>query len=83
MIATETATVYRGGGRRWFTKMAACRAEAKARLKTRCECERPDPKHGDGGYQCRYHRDENYTRLVRRLARIYFATHPTDKEQQS
>lgn len=29
-ITTETATVFRGGGRRWFTKKSAINAEAKA-----------------------------------------------------
>ncbi|WP_019573308.1 hypothetical protein [Curvibacter lanceolatus] len=44
MITTETATVYRGGGRRWFTKKAAIWAEAKKSYqacvhnKGRCEC---------------------------------------------
>lgn len=29
----EQATVWRGGGRRWFTRTAACRAEARSFLK--------------------------------------------------
>lgn len=42
MIQIETATVYRGGGRRWFSKKAAIRAEAnkayQARVKDKQRC---------------------------------------------
>lgn len=31
-VTQETAVVYRGGGRRWFTLDAACRAEARSAL---------------------------------------------------
>lgn len=72
-VKTETATVYRGGGRRWFTKRAACNAAAKAKIKTRCECETND--HGSMGLEyiaCSYHVDlERFHRIVRRLAAIY------------
>lgn len=33
MIGIETATVYRGGGRRWFSQRAAIKAEAIAIIK--------------------------------------------------
>lgn len=33
--AAETATIYRGGGRRWFTLRAACRAIARQRIYAR------------------------------------------------
>ena len=44
MISKETAIVYRGGGRRFFTKSAALNAEAKSaynaivKAKGLCEC---------------------------------------------
>ena len=66
----EVAIVYRGGGRRWFTKHAACRADARAKIRTRCECEKGDwfiPP-----YTCVYHSDMNrFRKIVRRLARLY------------
>jgi len=66
MLATENAIVYRGGGRRWFSVQAAANAEARKKLKSRCEC--------SGGYDgetCSFHQDGRYQTLVRRLARIY------------
>lgn len=56
-VTTETAVVYRGGGRRYFTKAAAYRAEAKAQLRAEmggCQCEPPDWETG-GGWTCDYH----------------------------
>jgi len=71
---TESTTVYRGGGRRWMTKRAACNAAAKAKIKTRCECEKND--HGPMGIEhlpCAYHADlDRFHKIVSRLARIYF-----------
>jgi len=34
-VRSEPATVYRGGGRRYLTLAAACRAEARAKVKQR------------------------------------------------
>lgn len=73
-ITTETATVYRGGGRRWFTKDAASRAEARAKIRTRCDCSRHRSFHPRDGDEevCIYHADMvRYCRIVRRLAWIY------------
>ena len=71
-VSTETATVYRGGGRRWFTKLAACRAEARARIRERCECEAGCPVTGYPDYVCDYHYDmDRYSVLVYRMARFY------------
>lgn len=55
LIRQETAAVFRGGGRRFFTRKAAERAEAKAAIRKRCEC-------CDGDWEtppevCAYHRD--------------------------
>lgn len=62
-FTVEAAIVYRGGGRRFFTKSAAINSEAKAmyqaatKAKGRCEC---DPGRGYGpdeepGCVCKYH----------------------------
>jgi hypothetical protein len=80
-ITVETAIVFRAAGRRWFTKAAACRAAAKAKIRSKCECEPPEAGywHGKGagypGMVCEYHKDEQrYGKLVRRLARFYART---------
>lgn len=73
MIAIETATVYRGGGRRWLTKRAACRAEARAKIKRDCGCDYCD--HGEYGREhlpCdRHANEERYQKMLRRLTRVY------------
>lgn len=75
MIPTvEQATVYRGGGRRWLTRKAACKAEARAKIKTRCECDYCD--HGLMGREhltCSLHHPDRYPKILRRLARMYEA----------
>lgn len=62
MIQAETAKVYRGGGRRFFTKSAAIHAEAKASYnavvkdKGLCECgSQFIAGYGDINDYCRYH----------------------------
>ena len=77
-VTTETATVYRGGGRRWFSKSAAINAEAKAaynaivKSKHLCECgSQFIDGFGEINDYCRYHdRSEPiYGRYIR------YATH--------
>lgn len=64
-IAAEQATVYRGGGRRWFTRKAAERAEARKAWKTRCECEEGNPAERYPGYVCDIHSDPvKYARRI-------------------
>jgi hypothetical protein len=74
-VTTETAVVFRAGGRRWFTKNAACRAAARAKINTRCECESAEPDSFDGrgypGHTCWYHDQDRYHRLISKLASIY------------
>ena len=72
-IKADEAIVFHGGNRRWFTLNAACRAEAKAMLTTRCECARGDydGQYGTPSETCFYHDPANYPRLVRRLARLH------------
>lgn len=67
---TEQATVYRAAGRRWPTLDGACRAAAKAKIKTRCDCCEGDSV--TPPYACTYHRDmDRWTKMVRRLAQVY------------
>lgn len=66
----ETATVYRAAGRRWLTKRAAGQAEARAKIRQRCECERGDVD--VPGYTCHYHNDHGrYMKILRRLGKMY------------
>lgn len=83
MISKETAIVYRGGGRRWFSKKAAAKAEAKAMIRKRCECSRTH-YYSDGSFDpgetCHWHADiERFVRYRDRLARFYLRRF--DKEQ--
>lgn len=66
-VKTETATVYRGGRRRWLSLEAACNAEAGAILSRFCDC---IPGRGDMAPEtCAMHADhERYTRVRARLA---------------
>ena len=72
-VTASTAKVYRGGRRRWLTPAAACRAEARAQISRRCECDRVshnDPQYT--GHICAYHQDmDKYRALVERMARFY------------
>lgn len=73
MIPTiETATVYRGGGRRWFSLRAACGAEARAVIKARYPSEKADYESGHMTYPGFYWRDlPNAEKMLRRLTRAY------------
>lgn len=70
LIRQETAAVFRGGGRRFFTRKAAERAEAKAAIRKRCEC-------CDGDWEtppeiCTYHRDpERLQRIIHLLVVMF------------
>ncbi len=74
-VTTETAQVFRGGGRRWFSKGAAIHGEARAmyqaasKAKGRCDCD-SGRGYGPGeepGYMCKYHdhSDPVYGRYIR------------------
>ena len=72
IVETQIATVFKGGGRRFFTKRAAYRAAAKAKIRERCDCYPADPRTGDSGETCKYHEDLNrWDEIVGRLARLY------------
>ena len=76
MITRETANVYRGGGRRFFTKSAAVHAEAKmlyqkaVKSRDRCECDKGDMQTGPGPYTCPYHDHDTgiWARYIRRYS---------------
>lgn len=75
-IRSSTATVYHGGGRRWFSMYAAERAEAKRIISKRCECD-----YGDSvtpTYRCRYHNMDpvKFQRLVRLLIVMFVRKEP-------
>lgn len=70
-VQTEQATVYRGGGRRWFTKKAAARAEAARLYRSRypCTCEPADYSCQYPGYACAHHTDHR-EKFVRRVVKL-------------
>lgn len=69
-IQVETATVYRGGSRRFFTKQSALKnyAREKFRAKHRCECEEGDYASGYGGYTCHIH--DIFDKVMPRYLRV-------------
>ena len=79
-VVPEQATVYRGGGRRWFTLKGACSAEARAKIKERCECDYCDhpemPGAGREDLLCQYHDGSvRATEILRRLTRVYMVAY--------
>jgi hypothetical protein len=57
MFIVEQATVFRAGGRRWFTQKTAIKAYAAAKFRAKhpCECEQGDYASGDPGFNCGVH----------------------------
>lgn len=79
MITSENAIVYRGGGRRFFTKAAAINAEAKASYNARvkakglCECgSQFIAGFGEFNDHCHYHDHTGpiYGRYIRYVSRL-------------
>lgn len=67
-VQAQSATVYFGGRRRWFTLTAACKAEAAAILGLHCDC-RPGNGHDVAPETCAVHRDEaRYQGVLAKLA---------------
>lgn len=79
-VTIETATAYRGGGRRWFTRRAAERAEAKAIIKRRCECD--GGNHVTPPYSCMLHRDPVRLQRMIHLLVVMFVRQPPSKAKQ-
>jgi hypothetical protein len=67
-VKSETATVYRGGGRRWFTLKAAAKADAVAAIKRKHPSEKGSD-HDPGWYWREIPRSDVLLRRVSRLAR--------------
>lgn len=82
-VWTEDAIVFRGGGRRWFTRKAAERAEARAAIKRRCECCGGDAV--TPAFVCAYHVNPvRFNRMVSLYAAMFVrrpspAPLPTEK----
>ncbi|MES2262139.1 MAG: hypothetical protein V4724_26765 [Pseudomonadota bacterium] len=67
-MKTQTATVYLGGRRRWFSLDAACNAEATTILSRFCDCS-PGNGRDVAPETCAMHRDdERYNRVRAKLA---------------
>jgi hypothetical protein len=67
-VKTQTATVFHGGRRRWFSLEAACNAEAAAILSRFCDCA-PGNGHDVAPETCAMHYDvERYNRVRAKLA---------------
>ena len=75
IVGCESATVYKGGGRRYLTKRAAYNGAARAKIRSRCDCEPGlynDYQTGYAAMPCRYHEDmDKCAKLQSRLARWY------------
>jgi hypothetical protein len=75
-VTTEQATVYRGGGRRWFSLRAAVKAEAQAIIKAKHPSERPEYENGMCYYPGFHWRElPRSDVLLRRLCRLILAEH--------
>ena len=72
-VRAETATVYRGGRRRWFSLAAAVKAEAVAKIKAKHPTERFDSETGDGFHWTELPRSDV---LLRRMCRLIRAAAP-------
>lgn len=75
MIATETARVYRGATRRWFTLRAAVNDIVRHEIRTQhCECEKG--LIGEPSYTCSLHQDPNaYEELAKAISRRVWDEH--------
>lgn len=70
-VSTETATVYRGGGRRYFTLRAACEAEARTIIQRKYPSEAAEYEDG----QCYFHGSHwrelpHADKMLRRITRL-------------
>jgi hypothetical protein len=78
-IGIETAQVYRGGGRRWFTRQAAERAEARKAWNRVCECDESDSATGYPGHVCTVHSDpKKYQRRIRLYVAMFLRRAPKE-----
>lgn len=73
-VIQEPATVFRGGGRRYFTLKAACYAAARKKI-----CDR----WRESGDDYREMDLERYARIVRTLAYFYAAAYRRRQQEQT
>lgn len=78
-IQADPAVVYRGGGRRYLTLLAACTAEARWKIKSNCLCDYVDHEGwGREHLPCSYHDGSDHAeKMLRRLARLYMRAYRT------
>lgn len=70
IVKTESADVFRTSRRRFFTKRAAYKDAARAKIKSRY----------DDGWNCDYHNLDTYHRILNKLSYIYEQS--DNKEQE-
>ena len=82
-ITREPATVFRGGGRRYFTLRAAARAEAKALINKHCHCDYCDHPEWDfrEHLPCRRHQEGKFEPLVAKLAARFIRNYRAQQEK--
>lgn len=85
MIRTESAIVYKAGGRRFFTLKAAVRRAVRERLRANCECDYCDHPEMPGcpteDLPCKYHDNSpRALKIERRLSRLYLADFRKNKD---
>lgn len=82
-VTSSQAVAYKGGGRRYLTLKSACKAEARALINTRCDCEYMDYGGSIGGewLTCWWHEEERNAVLMRRLTGGYMRRYRADQKQ--
>lgn len=82
-VTVETATVYKGGRRRWLSLSAAVKAEAETIIKRKHPSERSDPECGGGFHWRELPRSDVLLRRMCRLVRAAtpLPTHPQQEKQ--
>jgi hypothetical protein len=70
IVTKQTVTVYKGGRRRCFSRWAAYRNAAKAKMRERCECYHGSDSTIDPTELCKHHYG-NVGIRIDRLARFY------------
>lgn len=77
MIKSETAKVYKGATRRWFTLQAAVNDIVRHEIRTQhCECDRLKVSYDEPRYICDLHRDPAaYEALAQTISRRVWDEH--------
>jgi len=59
-MKSEFAIVWKGGGRRWFSKVSAARGEARSIIRARCDCEKGSHEIDYSPEVCIYHESPDF-----------------------